>query len=74
VDKMLCSVIVGHNMPNDQYQELKKLIREVNKKFSTKVTVHRRVLKKFDVTSIESKEKWDKRLRGLKFINASKLE
>lgn len=74
VNKMLCSVIAGHNMPNDQYLELKKLIREVNKEFNTKVTVHRRVSKKFELTDLESRDKWEKRTRGLKFINAKILE
>lgn len=74
VNKMLCSVIAGHKMDNDDFTELRKIIRQVNKKYNLKVTVHRRVNNDFGKVDIKSQDKWTKRHRGLKFLNAQKLE
>lgn len=74
VEKMLCSVIAGHNMPNHDFIELKKIIGEVNKKYRTKVTLHRRIMKQYGPVKIENEEKWNKRNKGLKFIGSTLLD
>lgn len=74
VEKMLCSVIAGHNMSNDNFLDLKKVIKELNKKYNLKVTIHRRINREYGPIGVESEDKWNKRLKGLKHTKAKKLE
>ncbi len=74
VEKMLCSVIAGHNMSNDDLVDLKKVIKDVNKKYNLKVTIHRRINREYGPIGVESEDKWKKRLKGLKHTKSKKLE
>ncbi len=73
IEKMLCSVIAGHNMSNDDFNELKDIIDQVNKKYDTKVTLHKRLSSDYGIVAIESIEKWDRRHQNLGFIESKKL-
>lgn len=74
INKMLCSVIAGHRMPTEEFDKLKKIIKKINKDYGLKITVQKRVDRKYGVIGIESDSKWKNRHRGLKFINAEKLD
>ncbi|WP_111891558.1 DUF2971 domain-containing protein [Acinetobacter sp. MB5] len=73
-DKMLVSIIVGHNMSEKDFKELKDIIDEINLKRTEKIDIHKRINSSYGVV-FEDQDKWNNRKNGFqKIINKNSLD